>query len=220
MKRYVVALLCLGWGLTAHAEDTLEGEIIIEEITGDLIDLDQLSDEATTIDSDFITQSLPEAAIPPNPESETEPVAETQPEPAEDTQPTPADVKVNVVNVGETFYRLVLNNETNVYTRTETNEARPGDLIEIVISAVNASDERVADVELINTVPQGPLRLVENSFQTDLTNSLYRISRNGETFFPADAGLDANSIQFIQWVIFSLEPNQQIDFKYRIRINQ
>jgi uncharacterized repeat protein (TIGR01451 family) len=127
---------------------------------------------------------------------------------------------VNVVNVAEVFYKLDFNAETNIYTRSRTQEAGPGDLIELVITATNSSDEAVTDVEMVNTVPTGPIDLLTDSFETNLTQSLYRFSRNGKDFFPADADIDPALIGYVQWLIFNLEPNESIDLKYRIRIQQ
>lgn len=127
--------------------------------------------------------------------------------------------KVNVVDVGETFYRLTRDTESSDYQRSLTAEARPGDLIEIVIAATNASDETVTDVELVNSVPDGPLKILPDSFHTDANNGLYRLSRNGTDFFPAEASLGADDINYLQWVIFSLAPGDTALFSYRIQIN-
>lgn len=128
-------------------------------------------------------------------------------------------LEVNVVEVSESFYRLVWDDADQGFRREATSEARPGELIELVISAVNLSDQALADIELINSVPSGPLRLLTDSFQWDASKGLYRISRDGETFFPADAELDPADIHFIQWLIFSLRPAESLHLAYRLQLD-
>ncbi|EAR08487.1 hypothetical protein [Reinekea blandensis] len=135
------------------------------------------------------------------------------------SQPKEENVKVNVVNVSETFFRVTTDPETGSETRTATQEAKPGDLIEIVIAANNASDETLRDVELTNVVPSGPVQLLLDTIDTNFNNGLYRLSRNGSDFFPAEAELDADTVGFIQWVIFSLPAGETATFRYRIQIN-
>jgi uncharacterized repeat protein (TIGR01451 family) len=194
---------------TAQAND---GDEIILEDLGVTLDSSELElDQLTTPD-------LPDGAMPEvfqEEAPEAEPVSEEASE-----QPIPDNVKINYVNVSESFYRLTFNSETNIYTREATNEAKPGDLIEIVITAVNASDETVTDVEMINTIPAGPLQLLANSFKTNERKSLYLLSRNGQDFFPSDIEFAAEEIRFIQWLVLSLAPGESIDFSYRIQINQ
>lgn len=132
----------------------------------------------------------------------------------------PAVMDSAIVEVTETFYRLRFNSDSNVYERTQTNEARPGNLIELVVLAQNKSDITVREVELNNTVPTGPVTLIPESIKTDVNNSIYRISRNGQTFFPADAELDSSDIRFIQWVILELEPEETIELSYRFTVNR
>ncbi|WP_145980281.1 hypothetical protein [Reinekea forsetii] len=125
----------------------------------------------------------------------------------------------NVVEVSESFYRLVLDDTGQGFNRVATAEARPGDLIELVIRAVNQSDRTLEDIELINSVPSGAIQLLADSFQWDPSKGLYRISRDGETFFQADADLDPADIHFIQWLIFSLRPAESLQLAYRIQID-
>jgi uncharacterized repeat protein (TIGR01451 family) len=127
-------------------------------------------------------------------------------------------LEVNVVEVSESFYRLVLDDTGQGFKRVATAEARPGDLIELVISAVNQSDQTLEDIELINSVPSGAIQLLADSFQWDPSKGLYRISRDGETFFQADAELDPADIRFIQWLIFSLRPAESLQLAYRIQL--
>jgi len=137
------------------------------------------------------------------------------------TAPIPdnAKVKVNVVEVSESFYKLVFDETTSLYRRTAAADARPGDLIELVITAVNLSDQTVGEFELVNSVPPGAIQLIGDSFQWNPSKGLYRISRNGQTFFQADAELDPADIHFIQWIIFSLQPAESLQLAYRIQIN-
>jgi uncharacterized repeat protein (TIGR01451 family) len=128
-------------------------------------------------------------------------------------------LEVNVVEVSESFYRLVLDDTGQGFKRVATAEARPGDLIELVISAVNQSDQTLEDIELINSVPSGAIQLLADSFQWDPSKGLYRISRDGETFFQADAELDPADIHFIQWLIFSLRPAESLQLAYRIQLD-
>ncbi len=208
--------------MLAFAEDTIITDDLILEDIGETIDnseleLDQLS-----------TPDLPAAVMPDMfREINSEIVSDNNPSTSDETkandqakQPIPENVKVNVIEVRETFYKLTLNPETNAYTRAETTEAKPGDLIELVIRATNEADETVENIEMVNNVPSGPVQLIEGSFATDLNNSLYRLSRNGKDFFPSDAEIEPQAIRHIQWLIFSLAPQQSMEFKYRIRINQ
>jgi len=128
-------------------------------------------------------------------------------------------LEVHVVEVSESFYRLVLDDTGQGFNRVATAEARPGDLIELVIRAVNQSDQTLEDIELINSVPSGAIQLLADSFQWDPSKGLYRISRDGETFFQADADLDPADIHFIQWLIFSLRPAESLQLAYRIQID-
>lgn len=209
-----IALLITSLILSAlAAENDTDGDEIILEDLGVTLESSELELEQLT------TPDLPDGAMP-------EVFQETETAPAESaTKETPAqapaeNVKINYVNVSESFFRLNFNAETNIYTREATNEAKPGDLIEIVITAVNASDETVKDVEMINTIPSGPLKLLSDSFKTNERKSLFLLSRNGQDFFPSDVEFAAEEIRFIQWLVLTLEPGESIDFSYRIQINQ
>ena len=199
-------------------------------ITGLTLMLTPIS--AVTADDVIILEDIPESMAP----EQIEPIIDTPAEPvedpvvnetavdssatSEDSGQTDAEaVKVNVVNVSETFFRVTADPDTGAETRTATQEAKPGDLIEIVIAATNASDETLRDVELTNVVPSGPVQLRLDTIDTNLNNGLYRLSRNGTDFFPAEAELDANTVRFIQWVIFSLPAGETATFRYRIQIN-
>lgn len=126
----------------------------------------------------------------------------------------------NIVEVTETFYVLTLKKSDNTYHKTQTNEANPGDLIELNVNAKNLSDKVLRNIELTNSVPTESVDLVAGSIVLDKTKGLYRISRNGEAFFPSDAEINASDIQFIQWEIFSLAPNESLDLTYQLRVDR
>jgi len=225
MIKFIGCLLICAAPLAAIADDIvldnaadLEGEIILESIGETLessdLELNQMS-----------TPDLPKAVLPDIFKNihEDEPTAsvDSEPEPADVNTPSISEnVIINVIDVRETFYKLEFNSDTNIYTRSETNEARPGDLIELVITATNNGDETVDDVEMVNNVPTGPVQLLGDSITTDLNSSLYRLSRNGSDFFPAEAGIEPASVKYIQWLIFTMKPGQSFEFKYRIQIDK
>lgn len=136
------------------------------------------------------------------------------------TPKTTEQVALDIVEVSEQFYKLTLDKQSNIYTRTKTTEANPGDLIELVITAVNTSKVTVNDVEMVNTVPAGPVFFLNDSVQIDETKSLYRLSRNGTDFFPAEAQIEGSAIGYIKWLIFSMAPNETLEMRYRIKINE
>ena len=150
--------------------------------------------------------SAPETAVPVTP---------VQPGVRREKKET---VALDIVEVSERFFRLTPDAQNNGYQRTATSEAKPGDLIELVITAVNTSPVTVNDVEMVNSVPKGPVSFLRNSIAIDEGKSLYRLSRNGTDFFPADAPLQASSIGYIQWLIFSLAPNERTEMRYRIKV--
>lgn len=172
--------------------------------------------EEPELDTELELENLLEVEQPPEPVVEEVTEVSTETEAVDQT--TLMDTAV--VEVTETFYRLRFNADTNVYDRIQTNEARPGNLIELVVLAQNKSDITVREVELNNTVPAGPITLIPESIKTDVNNSIYRISRNGQTFFPADAELEPTDIRFIQWVILELEPEETIELSYRFTVNR
>jgi uncharacterized repeat protein (TIGR01451 family) len=199
----------------------LDDDSLLEEIT--LEDLGETLDSSDLELDQMTTPDLPEAVLPSlfTETSQDSPAPENaEPTSASAPEELPDNVKVNVVNVTEVFYKLDFNPETNIYTRSQTQEAGPGDLIELVITATNSSDESVSDVEMVNTVPTGPIDLLTDSFETNLSQSLFRFSRNGEDFFPSDAEIEASMIRYVQWLIFDLAPNESLELKYRIRIHQ
>jgi uncharacterized repeat protein (TIGR01451 family) len=214
----------------SFSEDETELVLDDELLLGDEILLEDLGETLNSEDlileqlpaSELPTNAIPQVTPAPTPElSSEETVSDTAEEaPAEQPNTNTNNIIVNVVDVTESFYKLVFNDETNIYTRSETSEAKPGDLIELVITATNQSDETVSDVEMTNTVPTGPILLLTESFETNLTQSLFRVSRNGKDFFPSDAQLEAGSIRYIQWVILTLAPGESLDFKYRIQIDK
>lgn len=164
------------------------------------------------LDFDPLSEPVVEPVIAPV--EPVVPIAEPTPAPVE----TP--VQVAEINVDEVFYSLVLDPSTNRYSRTPTTQAKPGDLIELVITATNNSNTTITNAELVNSVPTGPIDLLVDSFDTDLARSLYRYSTNGTSFFPTDSTIDPDKIRYIQWFIFSLEPNESLEFSYRLQIRQ
>lgn len=205
---------------------------------GEEADLDALLEEEQIP----VTQAPSEEVPAPNPaiepsEQVVEPASEdelldeliedpndtttVEPEPVPDpTAPASNDnVKVNVVEINENYFKLVLNQDTGSYAKTPTSEAKPGDLLELVISATNKSNEIVNDVEMVHNIPSGPVEFLKDTFTFDATKSLYRISRTGKTFFPPEAEIDAVDIRFLQWQIFSLAPGETIKLSYRIQIS-
>ncbi len=129
-------------------------------------------------------------------------------------------VKVNVVDVSEKFFKLTIDESNNLYSRAETTEAKPGDLIELEITAVNSSDVSLNNIDITNSIVSGPVDFVSGSIRTDEASSLFRVSRNGTDYFPADAQKSLPTVSHIQWVIFSLEPNEQIKLYYRVKIRR
>jgi uncharacterized repeat protein (TIGR01451 family) len=223
-KAFLIFLVSLG-ATYCFAESELDllldDDNMLEEIT--LEDLGETLDSTELELDQMTTPDLPEAVLPnlftdTSQDTSTPDLVEPSPEAA--PEELPENVKVNVVNVTEVFYKLDFNPETNIYTRSQTQEAGPGDLIELVITATNSSDESVSDVEMVNTVPTGPIDILTESFETNLSQSLFRFSRNGEDFFPADAAIESNLIRYVQWLIFDLAPNESLELKYRIRIHQ
>lgn len=230
----------LGMATCAAADDV----IILEDLPADdaqILDLTDLTEpsesEAMAIPavenseqdedastSDDVTTPMVEPAVAPTAEPTAEavaPMVEPDAEAATSESAAQGDenVKINVVNVNESFFKITSDTDTGSEVRTSTQEAKPGDLIEIVISATNASDETLRDVELTNSVPTGPINFLKASIETDLNNGLYRTSRNGTDFFPAEADVSAEAIRFIQWVIFTLPAGETATFRYRIQIN-
>jgi hypothetical protein len=131
-----------------------------------------------------------------------------------------ANTKVNVVELTETFYKLKFDPETNSYQRQAITEAKPGDLIELVIRAENQSDVILKNTELINFVPEGPVNVLLDSIVMDNEAGQYRVSRDGKTYFPTDAQINSDDINFIQWVIYSMQPGDIQELTYRIAIDR
>lgn len=124
----------------------------------------------------------------------------------------------NRIEVVETFYRLTFDEELNAYRKTAIDTARPGDLIELRITATNIGQTTARDIELINSVPKGNAELIPDSFSLDEANSEYRLSPNDERFFPPNADIPPESIRYVQWLIFELKPGQSSELSYRLRL--
>lgn len=122
------------------------------------------------------------------------------------------------IEVKETFYRLTKAEGDTNFTRTEIIEARPGDLLELEVEAVNIGTQTLTDLLLVNTVPSGGAQLIEGSFKLDGHVGEFRLSRNGNTFFPAGVDMPADEIGYIQWLIYSLPAGERAVLSYRLRV--
>lgn len=122
------------------------------------------------------------------------------------------------IEVKETFYRLTKGEGETNFNRAEIIEARPGDLLELEVEAVNTGTQTLTDLLLVNTVPTGGAQLIEGSFKLDGRDGEFRLSRNGNTFFPAGVEMPANEIGYIQWLIYSLPAGERATLSYRLRV--
>ncbi len=122
------------------------------------------------------------------------------------------------IEVKETFYRLTKAEDDTNFNRTETAEARPGDLLELEVEAINIGTQTLTDLLLVNTVPSGGAQLIEGSFKLDGRDGEFRLSRNGNTFFPAGVEMPAEEIGYIQWLIYSLPAGERAVLSYRLRV--
>lgn len=122
------------------------------------------------------------------------------------------------IEVKETFYRLTKAEGDTNFNRTETAEARPGDLLELEVEAINIGTQTLTDLLLVNTVPSGGAQLIEGSFKLDGRDGEFRLSRNGNTFFPAGVEMPAEEIGYIQWLIYSLPAGEKAVLSYRLRV--
>lgn len=122
------------------------------------------------------------------------------------------------IEVKETFYRLTKAEGDTNFNRAEITEARPGDLLELEVVAVNIGTQTLTDLLLVNTVPTGGAQLIEGSFKLDGRDGEFRLSRNGNTFFPAGVDMPANEIGYIQWLIYSLPAGERAVLSYRLRV--
>lgn len=122
------------------------------------------------------------------------------------------------IEVKETFYRLTKAEGDTNFNRAEITEARPGDLLELEVEAVNIGNQTLTDLLLVNTVPTGGAQLIEGSFKLDGRDGEFRLSRNGNTFFPAGVEMPANEIGYIQWLIYSLPAGERAVLSYRLRV--
>lgn len=122
------------------------------------------------------------------------------------------------IEVKETFYRLTKSEGDTNFNRAEITEARPGDLLELEVEAVNIGNQTLTDLLLVNTVPTGGAQLIEGSFKLDGRDGEFRLSRNGNTFFPAGVEMPANEIGYIQWLIYSLPAGERAVLSYRLRV--
>lgn len=124
----------------------------------------------------------------------------------------------NRIEVTETFYSLTFDEDSRTYQRIAIDTARPGDLVELRISATNIGDSVAHDVELINTVPTGRSELVPGSFEVEDGSGEFRLSRNGDTFFPPSVEMPPEQVRYVQWLIYELEAGTSAELSYRLRI--
>ena len=216
---FIAAVVCM----PAQADD---GDVIeILEIDGEVLELDDLDDVSVQTESDtsantntgMAVPNMPEAALPDVFKFNTEEIV-----PTEQTPPTdgPDTVKVNVIEVTERYYLLEFDAASNAYLKSITQEANPGDLIEIEVTATNKSDESVKEVEMVNTLPTGPVEFLKDSVTLDSERGFYSISVTGETYFPPDTEIEAKDIRYIKWQIFSLGINDTLRLSYQIKIKE
>ncbi|MHA7878492.1 MAG: hypothetical protein ACX931_01780 [Saccharospirillum sp.] len=127
----------------------------------------------------------------------------------------------NLIEIDEQFYRLSYDIDSGEYRRTPVEEARPGELLELRISAVNRGTGTARNLDLVNSVPtdsSGRSLLVAQSFRIDESLGEFRLSSNGETFFPAGVEMPAEEVRFVQWLIYALPAGEQVEFSYRLSI--
>ncbi len=125
----------------------------------------------------------------------------------------------NKIELTENFYKLTFNEESGVYTKEEVEAVKPGDLVELDIKATNIGGNVARNVELVNTVPTGSARMVEGSLTVDEQLAEVRLSRNGDTYFPAAVEIPAEDIRYVKWVIYELEPAASLSLSYRLRVS-
>lgn len=181
------------------------------------INLDSLFDETSTdieeqptLPERFVPAPLPEAAVEPTDEELVEPEAAIHNE---------ENVIIDVVEVTESFYRVQYDADSGQFVRRQTLEAGPGDIIEVVVTAVNKSDVAVQDIQMVHSLPRGPVSLLEDSISIDQESGAYRVSQTGVTFFPPEAEVPAANIRFIEWQLLYIGVNETQTLSYRIQIN-
>lgn len=203
--------------------ETTSGEEALQTITESTEQAFQVEPAAESLISDNAEPAATAEQDAPAAISDTkqaQPSVDINPQTTQFTETNQSAVKVNIVEVNEVFYKLTFDPDTNTYQRRQITEAKPGDLIELVISAENKSDTVLTNIELVNFVPEGPVQLLLDSIKTDEEAGLYRLSRDGNTYFPADAQIDSADINFIQWVIHAMQPGDSEELSYRISINR
>lgn len=211
---FSLLILASGW-VAANDDDEILLLELEEEI--DLIDsgeilLNDLNPEDELDETLLINDPIDSEPVPTLDDSSPEPTPELANQEA---------AKVNVISVSENFFKLrPLNSAEGSFERVQTNEARPGDLIELVITANNESDERLTQVSLVNTVPQGPVSFLKETVNFDIERGTYFISRNGDSYFPGNTDIPAEEVNFLQWVINELAPGETLTLSYRIQINE
>lgn len=125
----------------------------------------------------------------------------------------------NKIELTENFFKLTFNEESGVYTKEEVEAVKPGDLVELDIKATNIGGNVAKNVELVNTVPTGSAQMVDGSITVDQHLAEVRLSRDGDTYFPAAVEIPAEDIRYVKWVIYELEPAASLSLSYRLRVS-
>lgn len=176
-----------------------------------------LDDDSETVDVN--ETSFPDVFIqsPITPENNGEPEPTQS---ADDTDKAQEEAAIiDVVEVNEAFYRVRYDAEEGRFVRRQTQEAGPGDIIEVVVSATNKSNVEVRDIQMVHSLPRGPVAMLEDSITIDAESGSYRVSQTGVTFFPPEAEVPAANIRFIEWQLISIGVGETKTLSYRIQIN-
>ncbi|MFQ3231106.1 hypothetical protein [Reinekea sp.] len=217
-------------GLTVALNPSFANDSVVIEtlaIDGELLELDDLEDLGLEADPDQADEEsqlpvpdIPEAALPAIFKIDADAQSSTEYSTAESNETaTDPNVKVNLVEINEFYYLLEYDEGSGTYLRSLTQEAKPGDLIEIEIIATNLSDEIVEEVEMVNTIPTGPVSFIPDSVKLDSKRGFYRISSTGQTFFSPETEIAAADINFIKWQIFALGISDTLTLSYQIKIS-
>lgn len=208
-----------------------DDSIVIETlpIDGELLELDDIEDLSVEADLDQLVEEktqlsvpdLPDAVLPDifkiNADTQTS-TANVNEDSSEAQTKSDPNVKINLVEINEFYYLLEYDEDSGTYLRSLTQEAKPGDLIEIEIIAKNLSDEVVEEVEMVNTIPTGPVTFIPESVKLDSARGFYRISATGQTFFSPETEIAPSDIRFIKWQIFALGISDTLTLSYQIKI--
>lgn len=205
-----------------------ETVIEITDIDGDVIELEDIEDLAIPVETDtnldastsIPIPNIPDAALPQAFKINADTVSASENATLSEDAASSENVKINIIEVNERYYLLEYDAASDSFLRSITQEANPGDLIEIEITATNKSDEVVKEVEMVNSIPTGPVEFIKDSITFDEDRGFYSISKTGQTFFAPETEIDAVDINFIKWQVFSLGINDTLRLSYRIKIAQ